>query len=70
VVIPTILRRTVPRLRNLAKEEKKKSDKRKEKAAKVSATMATVDIVPEPIFSGPIILEDGLNFEVNELDMQ
>ena len=49
------------------KEEKKKADKGKEKAAKVSAITATVDVVPEPISCGSIISEDELDFEVDEL---
>jgi len=36
----------------------------------VSAITATVDVVPEPIFYGRIILEDELDFEVDELDTQ
>jgi len=52
------------------KEEKKKADKGKEKAAKVSAITATVDVVPEPISYGRIISEDKLDFEVDELDTQ
>jgi len=52
------------------KEEKKKADKGKEKAAKVSAIMATVDLDPEPISYGRIISEDELEFEVDELDTQ
>jgi len=52
------------------KEEKKKADKGKEKAAKVSAITATVDVVPEPISYGCIISEDELDFEVDELDTQ
>jgi len=49
-------------------EEKKKPDKGKEKAAKVSAITATVDVVPEPISYSGIISEDELGFEVDELD--
>jgi len=52
------------------KEEKKKADKGKEKAAKVSAITATVDVVPEPISYGPFISEDELDFEVDDLDTQ
>jgi len=52
------------------KEQKKKADKENEKAAKVSAITATVDVVPEPISYGRIIPEDKLDFEVDELDMQ
>jgi len=52
------------------KEDKKKTEKRKEKAAKVSAITATVDVVPKPISDGRIISEDELNFEVGELDTQ
>jgi len=52
------------------KEEKKKADKEKEKAAKVCAITATVDIVPEPISYGHMITEDELDFEVDELDTQ
>jgi len=52
------------------KEEKKKTEKGKEKAAKVSTITATVDVVPEPIFYGHIISEDKLDFEVDELDTQ
>jgi len=37
------------------KEDKKKGDKGKEMAAKVSAITATVDVVPEPISHGRII---------------
>jgi len=48
----------------------KKADKGREKAAKVSAITATVDVVPEPISYGRIILEDELDFEVDELDTQ
>jgi len=36
----------------------------------VSAIMATVDVVPEPICYGRIISEDELDFEVDELDTQ
>ena len=52
------------------KEEKKKGDKGKEKAVKVSAITATVDIVPEPISYGRIISLDELDFEVDKLDTQ
>jgi len=52
------------------KEEKEKANKGKEKAAKVSAITATVDIVPEPITYGRIISGDELDFEVDELDTQ
>jgi len=52
------------------KEEKKKTEKGKEKAAKVSVITATVDVVPEPISCGRIISEDELDFEVDELDTQ
>jgi len=52
------------------KEDKKKSEKVKEKAAKMSAITATVDVVPEPISYSHIILEDELDFEVDELDTQ
>jgi len=52
------------------KEGKRKADKGKEKAAKVSAITATVEVVPEPISCGRIISEDGLDFEVDELDIQ
>jgi len=52
------------------KEEKKKTEKGKEKAAKVSAITATVDVDPEPIPYGRIVSEDELDFEVDELDMQ
>jgi len=52
------------------KEEKKKADKGKEKAAKVSAITATVDVVPEPISYGRIISKDELDFEGDELDTQ
>ena len=52
------------------KEDKKKTEKGKEKAAKVSVIMATVKVVPEPISYGRIILEDELYFEVDELDTQ
>ena len=50
------------------KEEKKKADKGKEKAAKVSAIKTTVDVVPEPISHGRIISEDELDFVADELD--
>jgi len=52
------------------KEKKKKSEKGKEKAAKVSAITATVDVVPEPMSLDHIISEDELDFEVDELDTQ
>jgi hypothetical protein len=52
------------------KEVKKEEKKGKEKAAKVSAITATVDVVPEPISYGRIISEDELDFEVDELDTQ
>jgi len=52
------------------KEEKKKTEKGKEKAAKVSAITATVDVAPEPISYGRIISDDELDFEVDELDTQ
>jgi len=52
------------------KEEKKKTEKGKERAAKVSAITAIVDVVPEPISHGRIISEDKLDFEVDELDTQ
>jgi len=54
----------------LAKEEKKKTGKGKERAAKVSAITATVDVVSEPIYYGRIISEDELDLEVDELDTQ
>ena len=50
--------------------EKKKAKEGKEKAGKVSAITATVDVVPEPISYGCIISEDELDFEVDELDTQ
>jgi len=40
------------------KEEKKKDDEGREKAAKVAAITATVDVVPEAISYGHIISED------------
>jgi len=52
------------------KEEKKIADKGMEKAAKVSAITATVDVVPEPISYCRIVLEDKLDFEVDKLDTQ
>jgi len=52
------------------KEEKKKAEKGKEKAAMVSAITAIVNEVPEPISYGHIISEDELDFEVDELDTQ
>jgi len=52
------------------KEEKKKADKGKEKAVKVSAITVTVDVVPELISYGRIIFEDELEFKVDELDTQ
>jgi len=52
------------------KQEKKKTEKAKEKAAKVSAITATVDVAPQPISYGRIISEDELDFEVDELDTQ
>jgi len=55
---------------NPTKEEKKKTEKGREKAAKVSTITATVDVAPEPISYGRIILEDQLDFEVDELDTQ
>jgi len=45
------------------KEEKKKADKGKEKAAKVSAIMAIVDVVSETISYGNIISEYDLDSE-------
>ena len=55
---------------NSTKEDKKKTEKGKKKAAKVSTIMATVDVVPESISYGRIISEDKLDFEVDELDIQ
>ena len=52
------------------KEGKKKAEKGKKKAAKVSAILATVDVVPEAISYSRIISEDKLDFEVDELDTQ
>jgi len=52
------------------KEEKKKANEGKEKAAKASVTTATVDVAPVPISYGRIISEDELDFEVDELDIQ
>jgi len=52
------------------KDEKMKTEKGKEKAAKVSAITVTVDVVPEPISYGHIISEDELDFEADELDTQ
>jgi len=49
------------------KEDKKKADKGKEKAAQVSTIMATVDVAPEPISYGSIIYEDGLDCTVDKL---
>jgi hypothetical protein len=51
-------------------EVKTEQKKGKEKAVKVSAIMAIVDILPEPISYSHIISEDELDFEVNELDAQ
>jgi len=50
------------------KEDEKNSEERKEKAAKVSALIATVDVSTEPISHGRIISEDELDFEVDESD--
>jgi len=50
------------------KEDKKKTEKGKVKAAKVSAITATVDLAPVPISYGRIISEDELDFEGDELD--
>ena len=36
----------------------------------MSAIMATLNIVPEPISYGRIISEEELDFEVDELDTQ
>jgi len=55
---------------NPTKEEKKEPDIGKEKAVKVSAIIATVDVVSELISYGHIISEDELDFEVDELDTQ
>jgi len=52
------------------KEEKRKGEKGKEKAAKLSAIKVKVNAVPEPISYGHIILEDKLDFQVDELDTQ
>jgi len=52
------------------KEVKKKTEKGKERIAKVSAITSTVDVVPEPISYGRIISADELDFEVDELDTQ
>ena len=52
------------------KEEKKKTEKGKEKAAKVSAITATVDVAPKPISYARNISEDKLDFKVDELDTQ
>jgi len=50
------------------KEEQKKADKGKEKAAKVTAITATVNLAFHPIAYGHIIYEDELDFEVDKLD--
>jgi len=42
----------------------------KEKVAKVSGIMATVELVPEPISYSHITSEDELDLEVDELDTQ
>jgi len=52
------------------KEEKKKTEKGNEKAAKVSTITAMVEVVSEPISYSRIISEDELDFEVDELDTQ
>jgi len=52
------------------KEEKKKTEKGKEKAAKMFAITEIVDVLVEPISYGRIISEDELDFEVDELDTQ
>jgi len=52
------------------KEKKKKADKGKKKAAKVSAIRTTVGVDPKPISYSRIISEDELDFEVDELDTQ
>jgi len=52
------------------KAEKKKADKGKEKAAKVSPITATVEVVPEPISYGRIISENELDFEVDKLNIE
>jgi len=48
----------------------KKTEKGKEKAAKVSSIMATGDLAPKPISYAHIIWEDELDFEVDELNRQ
>jgi len=41
-----------------------------EKAARLSAITATVNVVPEPISYGRMISEDKLDLKVDELDTQ
>jgi len=67
---PNHIKKDCTNTRKPTKEEQKKADKGKEKAAKVSAITATVDVVPEPISYGRIISEVELDFEVDELDTQ
>jgi len=52
------------------KEEKKRADKGKEMAVKVSAITVTLDVAPEPSFYGRIISDNELDFEVDELHTQ
>ena len=52
------------------KEDKKKTEKGKEKAAKVSGIRAILEVAPEPISYCRIISEDELDFEVVKLDTQ
>jgi len=52
------------------KGHKKIIKKGKDKAVKVSAITAIVDVVPEPISYCRFISEDWLDFEVAELDTQ
>ena len=67
---PNHIKKDCPNTWKPTKEEKKSANNGKEKAAKVSAIMATVDVVPEPISHGRIISEDELDFDVDELDTQ
>ena len=52
------------------KEQKKKADKGKEKAAKMSVIRVIVDVASKPVSYGCIISEDKLDLEVDELGTQ
>jgi len=67
---PNYIKKNCTNVWKPTKEKKKKTEKGKEKVAKVSTITVTLDVVPNPISYDRIITEDEVYFEVDELDPQ